>query len=1004
MNKRNSVSKRVIAFMLVMMMVVGSMPGLFTTGEGRAYAAGGFSGSGQGTEVNPYIVTTPEHLYEIRYELSSYFKLGNDIDLTTYLAVGGGGYNGGAYWSPIGNFDGTLDGDGYVIKGLKIDRVLTNNVGLFGVAGSTATLKNIGLENVDIVGQGHVGGLVGQSEATISNSFVTGKILTDVTNYVSNRIGGLVGYHKNGAITNSYSLVDVSGYMGTGGLVGHQDAGTVSYSYAAGVVDTPHDHYFEGGLIGVQNSNTAPTSSYYDTLTTTQDDDTGKGTPKTTTEMQQQGTFTDWNFDDDWYIPLNQYPILRKFVTQTPIATPDPAGGPVNWKSVVTLTSGTVTASVYYTTNGDDPTTSSTLYVSPVEVNDDVTIKAIAVYKGRMDSAIMSKSYSITRADAPTTGFLAKGTKGGTTSISGVTAAMEYKVNNGEYQEISGTSVDNIAVNVGDTIFVRIIETEITPSSFEQVLTVSLSHINEASAVATLTSTLGTVSTGGTPDETITDIPYGTSLSELMDEITLAAAATVEVFEEDGTTIATQLATGTKIVVTAEDGTTKVTYTVTVVANTVATLTSTLGTVSTGGTPNETIKDIPYGTTLSELMDKITLAMGATVEVYDADGTTTATQLATGTKIVVTAQDGTTKVTYTVTVNASSSGGSGGGGGGPSQSTHITSTDGKLTIPVGHTGQVSLGDAVTIDIPTGVTIKELKLTIEKLLETRNLVSNKEILASPIFEILKNFPENFSKPVTLTFVFDPKSVKSNQGVAVFYYDEVKKAWVKVDGGKVNGNLIAVEVNHFTKYAVLVIDQKTGLPVTDELATDEPTIPTSEIKFSDIAGHWAEASINRAVNGGIVKGYTDGTFKPNATVTRAEFSVMLMNALKPQEAGAELTFTDSAKIGAWAQKAVAQAVQAGIISGYTDGTFRPNTFVTRNEMAVMIANALKLSIEGNATTSFADDQAIPVWAKGSVEALKKLGVVKGTSTNQFNPNTQATRAEVVIILLNMLDQSK
>jgi hypothetical protein len=998
MNKRNSVSKRVIVFMLIMMMVVGSMPGLFSTGAGRAYAAGGFSGIGHGTEESPYIVTTPEHLYEIRYELNSYFKLGNDIDLTTYFAVGGGGYNGGAYWSPIGNFDGTLDGDGYVIKGLKIDRVITNNVGLFGVAGSTATLKNIGLENVDIVGQGNVGGLVGQSEATISNSFVTGKILTDVTNWVSDRIGGLVGYQKNGAITNSYSLVDVSGYMGTGGLVGHQDAGTVSYSYAAGVVDTPHDHYFEGGLIGVQNSNTAPTSSYYDTLTTTQDDDTGKGTPKTTTEMQQQGTFTDWNFDDDWYIPLNQYPILRKFVTQTPIATPDPAGGPVNWKSVVTLTSGTVTASVYYTTNGDDPTTSSTLYVSPVEVNDDVTIKAIAVYKGRMDSAIMSKSYSITRDAAPTTGFLAKGTKGGTTSISGVTAAMEYKVNNGEYQEISGTSVDNIAVNVGDTIFVRIIETEITPSSFEQVLTVSLSHINEASAVATLISTLGTVSTDGTPEETIKDIPYGTSLSVLMDEITLAMGATAEVFEEDGTTIATQLATGTKIVVTAEDGITKVTYTVTTkTASAVATLTSTLGTVSTGGTPDETITDIPYGTSLSELMDEITLAAAATVEVFEEDGTTIATQLATGTKIVVTAEDGTTKVTYTVTVNNPPN--SGGGGGGPTQPTHITSTDGKLTIPVGFTGQVSLGDAVTVDIPTGVTIKELKLTIEKLLETRNLVSNKEILASPIFEILKNFPENFSKPVTLTFVFDPKSVKSNQGVAVFYYDEVKKAWVKVDGGKVNGNFIAVEVNHFTKYAVLVIDQKTGLPVTDV-----PTNPTSEIKFSDIAGHWAEASIIRAVNGGIVKGYTDGTFKPNATVTRAEFSVMLMNALKPQEAGAELTFTDSSKIGAWAQKAVAQAVQAGIISGYTDGTFRPNTFVTRTEMAVMIANALELSIEGNATTSFADDQAIPVWAKGSVEALKKLGIVKGTTNNQFNPNTQATRAEVVISLLNMLDQSK
>jgi hypothetical protein len=59
--------------------------------------------------------------------------------------------------------------------------------------------------------------------------------------------------------------------------------------------------------------------------------------------------------------------------------------------------------------------------------------------------------------------------------------------------------------------------------------------------------------------------------------------------------------------------------------------------------------------------------------------------------------------------------------------------------------------------------------------------------------------------------------------------------------------------------------------------------------------------------------------------------------------ELTFTDKAKIGAWAQKAVAQAVHAGIIKGYADGTFRPNAEITRSEMAVMMANVLGLPIE-------------------------------------------------------------
>ncbi|QJD84585.1 S-layer homology domain-containing protein [Cohnella herbarum] len=328
-------------------------------------------------------------------------------------------------------------------------------------------------------------------------------------------------------------------------------------------------------------------------------------------------------------------------------------------------------------------------------------------------------------------------------------------------------------------------------------------------------------------------------------------------------------------------------------------------------------------------------------------------------------------------------GGGGGGGGGPSI---VTSTNGKLTLPAGGTGVVSLEDKVTVSIPANATSKELKLTIEKLLTTQNLLTNKEVLLSSIFEILKNFPENFSKPVTLTFVFDSASLKGNQKPSVFYYDEVKKVWVDI-GGKVDGNHITVEVDHFTKFAVLAVGQ-----------TDTDT------KFSDISGHWAEANIKQAVSMGIVKGYADGTFKPGKTVTRAEFAVMLMNALKPQEEGSALIFSDSAKIGAWARKAVAQAVQAGIIKGYKDGTFRPDAEITRAEMAAMLANAAGQSSQSNAATGFADDKDIPAWAKASVAYVKQAGIVQGKGDNQFAPQDQATRAEAVTVLLKLPAQQK
>ncbi|WP_240644616.1 S-layer homology domain-containing protein [Paenibacillus paeoniae] len=317
----------------------------------------------------------------------------------------------------------------------------------------------------------------------------------------------------------------------------------------------------------------------------------------------------------------------------------------------------------------------------------------------------------------------------------------------------------------------------------------------------------------------------------------------------------------------------------------------------------------------------------------------------------------------------------------------VTSSDGKLTLPVGSSGEVSLGDGIKIIIPAMATGKELNLTIDKVTDIQTLITNKDVLLSSVFEVLKNFAENFEKPVTLSFKFDPTGLKSNEKPVVFYYDEVKKEWVKI-GGTVSGNIISVDVNHFTKYAVL--------------AVADAALPATDGSFSDITGHWAEASIKQAVSVGIVSGYPDGTFKPGRTVTRAEFAVMLMNALKPQGEGASLTFTDKAKIGSWAQKSVAQAVYAGVINGYKDGSFRPNEEITRAEMAKMVAKALGLTGEITETHDFADDKDIPDWAKGAVATIKNLGIIEGKGANQFAPGDKTTRAEAVTVLLKMLEQ--
>lgn len=321
----------------------------------------------------------------------------------------------------------------------------------------------------------------------------------------------------------------------------------------------------------------------------------------------------------------------------------------------------------------------------------------------------------------------------------------------------------------------------------------------------------------------------------------------------------------------------------------------------------------------------------------------------------------------------------------------IKSANGTILIPSGRTGEVSIDNEVILTIGAGVAEQELRIEIEKLLSTANLVFDKETLVSNVFELTKNMAGNFKKPIIISMKFDPSLIGDKQRVAIFYYDEAKKVWIEI-GGVVKDDRITAEVDHFTKFAVMAVGEK-----KDE--SGEPNEPAPS--FTDIAEHWAKSAILSAAGMKLVSGYPDGTFKPNAAITRAEFTVILANALKLEGAGSAAAFTDEAKIGGWAKQAIANAVEAGIVSGYADGSIRPNARITRAEMASMIARALKLSVEASATTGFADDKDIPKWAIGAIEAVRKLGIVNGRSDNKFVPNGTATRAEAVTLLVRILE---
>ena len=189
----------------------------------------------------------------------------------------------------------------------------------------------------------------------------------------------------------------------------------------------------------------------------------------------------------------------------------------------------------------------------------------------------------------------------------------------------------------------------------------------------------------------------------------------------------------------------------------------------------------------------------------------------------------------------------------------------------------------------------------------------------------------------------------------------------------------------------------LPLTLTAAMIVPSVPAMAAP-SDIAGHWAESVITQWQSKGLIQGYEDGSFKPNNTITRAEF-VTLMNNAKGFGSEGSINFSD-VKNGSWFYSAVARAVAAGYVKGYSDGSFKPGNTITRAEAAVMIANAARLSANEAGAYRFTDVGSIPAWARGSVGAVVAAGYMTGYPDGSFYANASISRAEAVSSLNRML----
>lgn len=181
-------------------------------------------------------------------------------------------------------------------------------------------------------------------------------------------------------------------------------------------------------------------------------------------------------------------------------------------------------------------------------------------------------------------------------------------------------------------------------------------------------------------------------------------------------------------------------------------------------------------------------------------------------------------------------------------------------------------------------------------------------------------------------------------------------------------------------------------------------TMNKSFDDIGKHWARADIELMANKLIVKGVSNTRFAPESSITRAEFATMLVHALGLTSDAASATFID-VKTSDWFAGSVGAAVKAKLVTGFSDNSFKPNATITREQMAVMVSKAISAArktvpASNDALAKFNDKASISSWAQAAVSQAVEAKIITGTTEKTFVPSANASRAQAVVMTKRLL----
>ncbi|WP_338449599.1 S-layer homology domain-containing protein [Niallia oryzisoli] len=243
----------------------------------------------------------------------------------------------------------------------------------------------------------------------------------------------------------------------------------------------------------------------------------------------------------------------------------------------------------------------------------------------------------------------------------------------------------------------------------------------------------------------------------------------------------------------------------------------------------------------------------------------------------------------------------------------------------------------------------------------------------------------------------------------YVERMIKLSKDVDASKVT-TAVVISPDGTMSHVPTKIIEKNGeyFVVINSRTNSFYTVIHNEIGFQDVENHWSKDYINSMASKLIINGVDENHFEPNRSITRAEFAAIINRALGLKYEETDQSFTDVPETK-WYYEPVLTSYKYGLIKGYQEGTFRPNDSITREQAMAIIAQAMKLTelkvtmdekTAANVVGKFTDYQSIGDWATQSVAITVKNGVVDGFADNSLKPKNQITRAEAAKMIHNTL----